>query len=235
MTAAQRRTLTAVLVSAGTLLGAAACSSSGGLPGSGTLSYDDFRSTARKAAAEPTDTCPFGLDLAKALRTAGISADVSPDAKEGHAVDAGAADGDPAKPWPSNASHPPSMPSIPATPPRAFVSCTYRVGHARMDLELMAVPQAGAAVNLMFPLIQHNARVGIGPIQQFATEQPDAGQAKLVPGGKDSAAVARIAPKGSGDIALLLSQVLDDDAAPDPALTGEQLRKATEALAAQLR
>ncbi|MEU9045104.1 MULTISPECIES: hypothetical protein [unclassified Kitasatospora] len=232
MTAAQRRRLAAVFASAGILLGTAACSSSpGGPPGSGSVSYDGVRSVARQLHQDQQNSCPFGLDLAKALKAAEIPGSVGPDTADGPAADGSVSDGTSPQPWPSGMSHPPSMPSVPAVPPNADVTCGYRVGETRIGIELLAIPQYGA-VNLLLPRIQVAARIGAAQVRQFATEQPDAGQAKLVPG-EGTAAVARIRPRGAGDIALLLSQDVGDGG-PDRAFTGEPLRKAAQALADQL-
>ncbi|MFD9686724.1 hypothetical protein ACFWXO_13310 [Kitasatospora sp. NPDC059088] len=234
MTAAHRRKLTAVFAAAGIALGAAACSSStGGVPGPGALSYGSVRSTAEKLQQDKQDTCPFGLDLGKALQAAGIPGTVTPDHEyDGHAVQGSVGDGLPPQPWPSGASHPPTMPSIPATPPNADVSCAYQVGTARLDLELFAVPQSGVAVNMLLPGIRRAAELSVAELQQVATEQPGPGQTRIL-GSKGTAALARIAHQGEGDIVLMLSQN-PGTGEPDQALTGEPLRKAATALVDQL-
>ncbi|MFJ7247406.1 hypothetical protein ACIQWA_22575 [Kitasatospora sp. NPDC098652] len=233
LTAARRRKLTAVFAAAGIALGAAACSSSaGGVPGPGALSYGSVRSTAEKLQQDKQDTCPFGLDLGKALQAAGIPGTVTPDHEYGHAVQGSVGDGLPPQPWPSGASHPPAMPSIPATPPHADVICAYQVGTARLDLELFAVPQPDVAVNLLLPGIQRAAGLPVAALQQVATEQPGPGQTRLL-GSKGTAALARIAHQGEGDIVLMLSQN-PSTGEPDQALTGEPLRKAAAALVDQL-
>ncbi|MER7756451.1 hypothetical protein [Kitasatospora sp. NPDC097643] len=235
MTAARLPRFTLVLASAGILLGAAACTSSGGsLPGAGSLSYDQVRSTAQEIGTGKAGACPFGLDLDKALRSAGIPGSVGPDPKDGTSLTGDVGEGRPPEPWPPSVSHPPAMPSIPATPPTAEISCGYKVDDTHVDIDLLAVPQNGTAFNLMLPRIQRVAGIGSDQIQQAAAEQPGAGRTKLVPGGKGTAAVARIAPRGAGDIVLVLSQE-PDGGAPRPTLTGEPLRKAAEALAAQLK
>ncbi|MBD0693484.1 hypothetical protein [Streptomyces sp. CBMA123] len=233
MTAAHRRRLTAVFAAAGITLGAAACSSSaGGVPGPGALSYDTVRSTAEKLQTDKQDTCPFDLDLAKALKAAGIPGGITPDHEGGHAVQGSVGDGLPPQPWPSGASHPASMPSVPATPPHADIICAYRAGTTGLNIELFAVPQPGTAVNMLLPGIQRAAQLSVAGLQQFATEQPGPGQTRLV--GKGTAALARIAPKGEGDIVLMLSQDTGSGE-PDRGLTGEPLRKAAENLVGQLR
>ncbi|GAB7182006.1 hypothetical protein ATKI12_1837 [Kitasatospora sp. Ki12] len=240
MTAAQRRRPTALFASAAVLLGAAACSSSSGgvPPGPGGLSYDTVRTVAEKllqdqAAGKGKEAaCPFGLDLGKALKAAGIPGTPALDTGDEHAVDGDIGNGESPQPWPSGMSHPPEMPSIPAKPPLADVSCGWRVGSAKLDLELLATTQRGVAVNLMLPGIQHAARLGASDLQQLAADQPGPGQTKLL-AGRGTAALSRITPKGDGDIVLLVSQ--NYDAQPDEALTGEPLRKLAESLAGQLR
>ncbi|MFJ6379806.1 hypothetical protein ACIQI7_07340 [Kitasatospora sp. NPDC092039] len=236
MTTVRRRTLTALFASAGVLLGTAACtSSSGSLPGSGTLSYDRVRSTAEQLRQNQggQDVCPFGLDLGKALTAAGIPGTATPDTADGRAVDGDTGSGAPPQPWPSGFTHPPEMPSVPARPPHASVSCAWRVDGTPVRAELVATTQRGVAVNLMLPAIQRAAGAGVDQLQQIATDQPAAGQTELVPG-TGGAALARVAIKGDGDLILLVSQ--DRTGAElDRALAGEPLRRAAEALAGQLR
>ncbi|MEE1788172.1 hypothetical protein PUR71_35530 [Streptomyces sp. SP17BM10] len=234
MTAAQRRTLTAVFASAGILLGTAACSSSpAAVPGPGALSYDTVRSTAQKLHQDRQNTCPFGLDLGKALKAAGLPDAVDPDTGNGSAVDGDVGDGLPPQPWPSGASHPPEMPSVPATPPHADITCAYRAGGGSLEIELMAVPKAGVALNLLLPRVQRQARASVSQLRQLATQQPGPGQTVLAPG-SGTAALARPVTRGEGDIVLMLSENSSGDT-PDPAFTGEPLRRAAEALAGQLR
>ncbi|MFD7906763.1 MULTISPECIES: hypothetical protein [unclassified Kitasatospora] len=234
MTAAQRRTFTAVFASAGVLLGTAACSSSpAGVAGPGALSYDTVRATAQKLHQDRQNTCPFGLDLGKALKAAGLPDAVGPDTGNGSAVDGEVGDGRPPQPWPTGATHPPEMPSIPATPPNADITCAYRAGGSSLAVELFAVPKTGVAVNLLLPRIQSRARASVSQLRQLADHQPGPGQTVLVPGA-DTAALARLAPKGEGDIVLMLSEDSAGDT-PDRTYTGEGLRKAAEALAGQLR
>ncbi|MFJ9946439.1 hypothetical protein [Kitasatospora sp. NPDC091207] len=224
-----RRTLV-VAGTAGLLLGTAACSSSGGVTGTGSLSYDHVRSTAQGLAG--TDPCPFGLDLPAALKSAGIDRPVTPGAKDEPAVGTDLGNGKPPEPWPSGVSAPPGMASIPATPPSAWVTCTYTVGATPVRIDLLAVPENGPVVNMMLPSIQRAGNLGVDQLKQFADEQPTAGRTKVTPGAA-SVGVARVAAKGKGDIALTLSQDTVN-ATLEPALTGEALRKATEQLAAQL-
>ncbi|MET8542918.1 hypothetical protein ABZW03_20030 [Kitasatospora sp. NPDC004799] len=240
MTTAQHRSRTALFAAVAALLGAAACTSSvGSAPGAGALSYDGIRSTAEKlrqnrAAQGAQDICPFGLDLGKALTAAGIPGTATPDGGDGRAVDGDIGSGAPPQPWPSIVSHPPELPSVPARPPHASVSCAWQVdGGTRLKAELTATTQPGVVVNLILPSIQRAANAEVDQLQQISTDQPRPGQTKLLPG-TGGAALARVALKGEGDLALLLYQ--DRDSAElDPALTGEPLRKTTEALAAQLR
>lgn len=235
MTAAQRRTSTAVFASAAILLGTAACSSSpAGLAGPGALSYDTVRSTAQKLHQDRQNTCPFGLDLGKALKEAGLPDAVGPDTGKGSAVNGDVGDGVPPQPWPSGATHPPEMPSMPATPPHAGITCAYRAGGSRLDVELLAVPVNGVAFNLLLPRVQRQARASVSQLQQLAAQQPGPGQTVLAPG-EGTAAVARPAVRGEGDLVLMLSSEDSAGDTPDRTYTGEALRKATQALAGQLR
>ncbi|MFG3051216.1 hypothetical protein ACGFZP_09735 [Kitasatospora sp. NPDC048239] len=233
-TTAKMRRVPALLGAVGIVLGAAACSSSGdsgsGSGGGGKLSYDQVRSTAQGVAK--SGPCPFGLDLAAALKGAGIDRPVTAGAKDEQPVDTDLGDGVPAQDWPAGASHPAGMPSMPATPPSAWVTCTYTVGSTPVRIDLLAIPQNDIAVNIMLPHIQRFGNVGVDQLTQFANDKPKAGETRLTPGDA-SVGVARVAAKGKGDLVLTLTQ--DADAAVEPSLVGEPLRKATEQLAAQLR
>ncbi|MET8622302.1 hypothetical protein ABZW30_00820 [Kitasatospora sp. NPDC004669] len=233
MTAAQRRRLAAVFAAAGITLGAAACSSSTGTATSGgALSYDRVRSTALDLFKTKSSTCPFGLDLGKALTGAGITGAVAPAVTDGRSVRGNAGDGLPAQPWPSGATHPPSMPEQPATPPHAEITCSYTVGPSTVGIDLLAVPKNDYAVSLMLPSVQAAGLLDVDQLSRFSTDRPAVGQTRITPG-KGTVAVARIAVEGEGDLALTLAQDTHD-ADPDPALAGEPLRKAAESLAAQL-
>ncbi|WP_395295215.1 hypothetical protein ACF9IK_18045 [Kitasatospora hibisci] len=229
-TPAQRRRHLAAAGAAGILLGTAACSSSGEPAGGGTLSYAHVRSTAEGLAK--SGSCPFGLDLAAALRDAGIDRPATPGAADRPAVDTDLGNGVAAQPWPSGVTAPPSMASMPATPPTAWVTCTYTVGSTPVRVDLLAVPENGVAVSLMLPHIQRFGNVGVDQLRQFSIDQPKPGETRLTPGA-GLAGVARVAAKGNGDITLTLSQDTDD-AQRLSDLTGEPLRRATERLAAQL-
>ncbi|MFH8380085.1 hypothetical protein ACH4E7_03965 [Kitasatospora sp. NPDC018058] len=223
MTVPQRRRLAAAFAAAGITLGAAACSSSTGSTtgGGGALSYDRVRSTALDLVKNKSTSCPFGLDLAKAASGAGIAGAVAPAPADGRSVRGDAGDGVPA----TNGQ--------PATPPHAQITCSYTVGPSTVvDIDLLAVPQNDYAVSMMLPSIQAAGLLSVDQLSRFSTDRPAVGQTRITPD-KGTAAVARVAVKGEGDLVLMLSQDFRDSD-PDPALTGEPLRKAAEALAAQL-
>ncbi|MFD5462979.1 hypothetical protein ACFWIQ_09135 [Kitasatospora sp. NPDC127059] len=235
MTAAQRRKLTAVFAAAGIALGAAACSSSSGTgPGGGPLSYDRVRSTALDLVKNKSTSCPFGLDLAKATAAAGISGTVAPAVTDGRSVTGNTGDGVPAQPWPSAVSHPPTMTEMPATPPNAQITCSYTVGPSTVDLELLAVPKNDYGVSMMLPAIQRAGLLSVDQLTRFSTDRPSVGQTRITPG-QGTAAVARIALHGDGDLVLMLDQNTTAQDDRNPALAGEPLRKTAENLAGQLR
>ncbi|MGW6916912.1 hypothetical protein ACWGB8_24255 [Kitasatospora sp. NPDC054939] len=212
------------------LLGVSACSSGGSTAGSGRLSYDQVRSTARDLSAG--GACPFGLDLAAALKAAGIERPVTAGAGKRPVAEGELGDGLPAQPWPATATPLPGMPSIPATPPSAQITCHYTVGATPVRVDLLATPVYGPAFALMLPHIQRHGAIKVRNLEQFAAEQPGAGQTAVTPEG-GRVGVARVASHGPGDLALVVAQ--DTEARTEPALTGEPLRKVTERLAAQLR
>ncbi|MFH9349250.1 hypothetical protein [Kitasatospora sp. NPDC017646] len=238
MTAAQRRKLTAAFAIAGITLGAAACSSSsdtGSATGGGALSYDRVRSTALDLSKDKSSTCPFGLDFAKAASGAGITGTVAPAVTDGRSVTGNTGEGVPAQPWPSgDTSHPPTMTEMPAVPPNAEITCSYTVGASTVDVELMAVPKNDYGISMMLPAIARAGLLSVDQLSRFSADRPAVGQTKLTPGG-GRAAVARIALHGDGDLVLMLDQNTTGQAAQDPALAGEPLRKAAEALAGQLK
>ncbi|MBV2152892.1 hypothetical protein [Kitasatospora sp. SUK 42] len=233
MTTAQRRKPTAVFTAAVIALGAAACSSSSGAgTGGGPLSYDRVRSTALDLFKNRSTACPFGLDFTKAAADAGIGGAVAPAVTDGRSVKGNAGDGVPAQPWPSGATHPPTMTEMPATPPSAQITCSYTVGPSTVDVELLAVPKTDYGVSMMLPAIQRAGLLSVDQLSRFAGDRPAVGQTRLTPG-QGTAAVSRVALRGEGDLVLLLSQNTAG-ADPDPALAGEPLRKAAETLAGQL-
>ncbi|MFJ9772792.1 hypothetical protein ACIRVF_16380 [Kitasatospora sp. NPDC101157] len=235
MTAAQRLRLTAAFAVAGIAFGTAACSSSTSAATSGgALSYDRVRSTALDLAKNRSSTCPFGLDLAKAASAAGIAGAVAPAVTDGGSVTGNAGNGVPAQPWPSgNTGHPPTMTEMPATPPNAQITCSYTVGASTVDVELLAVPKNDYGISMLLPSIARAGLLSVDQLSRFSADRPAVGQTKLTPGG-GTAAVARIALHGDGDLVLMLDQNTTGGAAQDPALAGEPLRKAAEALAGQI-
>ncbi|MFJ8475031.1 hypothetical protein [Kitasatospora sp. NPDC094011] len=234
MTAAQRRRLTAVFAAAGISLGAAACSSApsiGTTTGTG-LSYDRVRSTALDLVKNKSTDCPFGLDFAKAAAAAGIGGTVAPAVTDGHSVTGNAGDGVPAAPWPSGVTHPPTMTEMPATPPSADITCSYRLGGSTVEVDLLATSRNDAAVSLALPMIQRNGRLSVDQLTRFAQNRPAVGRTTLASDG-GTVAVARIALKGEGDLMLLLSEAPDSQVV-NGELAGEPLRRAAEALAGQV-
>ncbi|MFF9642695.1 hypothetical protein [Kitasatospora aureofaciens] len=236
MTAAQRLRLTAAFAVAGITFGTAACSSSSSTATSGgALSYDRVRSTALDLSRNGSSTCPFGLDFAKAAAGAGITGAVTPAVTDGRSVTGNTGDGVPAQPWPSGASHPPTMTEMPAIPPNAGITCSYTVGASTVDVELLAVPKNDQGISMMLPAIARAGLLGVDQLSRFSADRPAVGQTRLTPAG-GRAAVARIALHGDGDLVLVLDQnTTGGQAAQDPALAGEPLRKAAEALAGQLK
>ncbi|MFD5082100.1 hypothetical protein ACFVYP_27050 [Kitasatospora sp. NPDC058201] len=232
--APSRHRLLALAGTAGLLLGTAACGSDGGgtgAAGAGRLSYDQARSTAQDLSE--SGPCPFGLDLAAALKGAGVDLPVTAGAK-GHLTAETEVEAEvPAQPWPSGATPPAGIPSIPATPARAWVTCHFTAGATPVRVDLLALAEHGPAISLMLPHIQRFGNLGVDQLQDFADRQPATGQTKVTPGG-GLVGVSRPAVRGKGDLALTLTQTTGE-APTEPALTGEPLRRATERLAAQLR
>ena len=234
-TAAKYRRILA-LAAAGIALAGSACSSSGSsgeaASGGERLSYDRVASTAKQLTS--TSVCPFGLDPAAALKAAGAERTVTPAASGGHPAAQGTVDpGRPAEAWPSWLSTPSGLPSNPAVPPNASVVCNFTASEAPMEIDLVAVSEGKVAVNLALPQIAHLGNLSADEVMRFSKDEPGIGQTRVTPG-RGTAAVARVAVAGKGDLALVVSQGWPVTKA-DPALAGESLRKVAEALAAQLR
>ncbi|MEU3466029.1 hypothetical protein ABZ721_39595 [Streptomyces sp. NPDC006733] len=235
-TAATYRRVLALAGAAGVALGGSACSSSGSSDGAASdgerLSYDRVASTARQLTS--SSACPFGLDLAAALKVAGVERAVTPAAFGGGRAAQGTVNpGRPAQAWPSGQPTPSGLPSAPAVPPNASVVCHFTASDAPMEIDLVAVSEGGVAVNLALPQIASLGNLSADEVMAFSKDEPGIGQSRVTPG-RGTAAVARVAVVGKGDLALVVSQGSTVTKA-DPALTGEPLRKIAEALAAQLR
>ncbi|MEU8894137.1 hypothetical protein [Streptomyces sp. NPDC048442] len=213
-----------------------ACSSSGSSSGAASggerLSYDRVASTAKQLTG--TSACPFGLDPAAALKAAGAERAVTPAASGGDpAAQGSVAPGRPAQAWPSGLPTPSGRPSAPAVPPNASVVCNFTASGAPMEIDLVAVSEGEVAVNLALPQIATLGNLRADEVMAFSKDEPGIGQTRVTPG-RGTAAVARVAVAGKGDLVLVVSQGSTVTKA-DPALAGESLRKIAEALAAQLR
>ncbi|GAA1388965.1 hypothetical protein GCM10009639_16070 [Kitasatospora putterlickiae] len=230
--ARHRRAL--ALTGAGLLLGAGACSGDEGTRSAGDtdlFSYQQVRSAAHELQGTG-GPCPFSLDPAAALRKAGIDRPVTPGAKDQPPIDVRVSDGVPAQPWPSGVTPPPS---IPASPPYAWVTCYFTVGGTPARIDLMAVAESGddPAVSMLAPHLNDYGNLSNAQLQEFYAERTTAGQTRLTPGA-GLAAVARLTVRGKGDLALTFAQDTDESTI-DRSLAGEPLRRATQELAAQLR
>ncbi|MER7703487.1 hypothetical protein ABTX81_11380 [Kitasatospora sp. NPDC097605] len=193
---ARHRRGLALAGAAGLLLGAGACAADGGTgtAGTGRISYEQVRSTARELPA--TGPCPFSLDLAAALGAAGVDRPVTPGAKDRPVAEGEVGDGVPAQPWPTGATPPPSLPSMPATPPSAWVTCHFTVGDTPARIDLLAVPENGPVISMLLPHLQRYGNLGVAQLQQIGADQPTAGQTRLTPGA-GLVGVAR-SPSGAG-------------------------------------
>ncbi|MFD4656046.1 hypothetical protein ACFWP2_10495 [Kitasatospora sp. NPDC058444] len=235
-TAAKYRRILALAGAAGIALAGSACSSSGSSGGAASggerLSYDRVASTAKQLTS--TSACPFGLDPAAALKAAGAERTVTPAASGGDPAARGTVDpGRPAQALPSGQPTPSGLPSFPAVPPNASVVCNFTASDAPMKIDLVAVSEGEVAVNLALPQIARLGDLSADEVMTFSRDEPGIGQTRVTPG-RGTAAVARVAVAGKGDLALVVSQGWPVTKA-DPALAGESLRKVAEALAAQLR
>ncbi|MGW6915639.1 hypothetical protein ACWGB8_17740 [Kitasatospora sp. NPDC054939] len=223
----------ALAAAAGLLLGTAACTSSDApAGGSPKLSYDGF--TATVGATGGNGPCPFGIDLAAALRAAGDERGVTPGSDGGPAVRTHLAAARPASAFPDGASRTPPLPTVPARPAVSEVTCYFTVGSSAFEVQLVAVPVEGPAVNLLLPQLQSADRLSGEQLTAFAAERQAPGTVRLTPG-EGRAAIARIPVAGGGDLALSATERAQTLDAKGRALRGEALRKAAEQLVGQLR
>ncbi|MFB6893646.1 hypothetical protein ACFCX4_30495 [Kitasatospora sp. NPDC056327] len=231
------KTALALLVSAGLLLGTAACSSpaSGGSgSGAGTdgakLSYAKLKSAVQGLGADPS--CPFGLDLAAALKAGGIDRSVTPASATGKAVRADVVPAEAAPPPPSGPK--PSGPAgaLPGRPENIQVWCSYTAGTSPVEIAVLAAPAEKVAVNLALPYIGEAGGLTADQLVTASADQPAPGEARTTPG-RASVGIARVAVADKGDLAVVVSQGTEA-VTPDAALTGEPLRGLAQRLAAQL-
>ncbi|WP_406201447.1 hypothetical protein OH807_21735 [Kitasatospora sp. NBC_01560] len=222
-----RKTALALLASTGLLLGTAACSSSGSDAPAGTakLSYAELKSTVKGLGSAPS--CPFGLDLAAALKASGIERSVTPAGARAEVVP-----GQEARPLPPGVVPTPSAASIPAMPESVQAWCSYTAGTTPVELGVIAAPAEKVAVGLALPYIQAAGRLTTDQLFTVSAEQPAPGASGVTPGDA-SVGIARLPVTDHGDLTLLVSQGTSADTV-DKALTGEALKRLTEKLAAQL-
>ncbi|MER7701674.1 hypothetical protein ABTX81_02075 [Kitasatospora sp. NPDC097605] len=232
MTTDRKSALAPVLL-AGLLLGTAACSSSDGATAAadgGKPSFARLKSTVQGLGPDPS--CPFGLDLAGALKAAGMERPVTPGTGTGRPVRAEVVPPGKALPGPTGSTPGPARATLPARPESVQVWCSYNAGGTPVEIGVVAAPAEGIAVNLALPYIQQAGDLTTEQVVTVSAEQPAPGLAKTAPG-RGSVAIARLAVAGTGDLALLVSQGTEAPS-PDAALTGEPLRTLAEKLAAQL-
>ncbi|WP_380282951.1 hypothetical protein [Kitasatospora purpeofusca] len=229
-----RKTVLVPVVLTGLLLGTAACASSGGADapaGGGKPSFAQVKSTVQGLGPDPS--CPFGLDLAGALKAVGIERGVTPaDGTAGRPVRAEVVPPQEARPLPSGVTPTPATASVPARPETVQVWCSYTAGTTPVEIVLLAAPAERIAVNLALPYIQQAGGLTTDQLVAASTDQPAPGAATTTPG-RGSVGIARLAVADRGDLALLVSQGTGATS-PDPALTGEPLRTLAEKLAAQV-
>ncbi|RKE20216.1 hypothetical protein BX266_3567 [Streptomyces sp. TLI_171] len=228
-----RRRFAVLPVVLGTALGAAACTGSDGGGSDAALSYASVRSTAEQLGSQGGAACPFGLDLAAALKSAGIDRTATPGAADAKAAEGEVAEATAPVPWPSWISPSPTTASAPGRPPSARVTCVWTVGSTPVQLDLTAVPLDDVGVNMVLPSIQSAGEVSVDQLSAIVTGRPKPGGKPLVTPGEGLAAIARVRAKGTGDIVLVLSQ--DSPDRPDRSLTGEPLGRLLDRLAGQIR
>jgi hypothetical protein len=221
--------LAAAAVAAATGLGAAGCGGGSGGGSQGSMTTADV-AAAQTRVTGATSPCPFAFDVAAAAKKAGVTAAVTAGGQDGTTADSTVHPPEPAKPWPSGVTPDPAMPSVPAIPGWTDVECAYRVGAVSLNVLVVATPAARSAVNFLLPLLGHDNEAGASALAAFVKDLPKPGDVRLGPGSVP-AAVVRIPVKGSGDIAMLVSQQADDGTGP---LSSAAIRQITGDLAKEV-
>ncbi|MDI2129925.1 hypothetical protein [Yinghuangia seranimata] len=177
--------------------------------------------------------CPFKFDEVKALRASGVTGRVGPGTPPA-VGDAGPAR--PATPAQPSSSSAPARPAIPGTPEVWLITCSYRANATDVSVAVLASPAAESAVSMLAPLIVKGGEISTAQLEAFLpgamTAEP--GAVSLTPG-PGAAAVVRVPVKGEGGVALLVTTETGSDHSPDPALSGEALRKVAAAFAEGVR
>jgi hypothetical protein len=171
----------------------------------------------RKAAAEDKPVnCPVDFDLPGALRSGGVDRPValSSASAEVSKTEMPAAD--------SMTAQQNGMSPLDAAA-GAFLECDYRIGDDTLTIRVTAT-RAQAAIALLAPQIQRDARLAASELQPFFDSRPGPGEVKIAGG---SVAVAGLAADG-GDAALMVSSEV-------PELRDETLRKVTGELLGQVK
>ncbi|MFI8853352.1 hypothetical protein [Streptomyces sp. 891-h] len=161
-----------------------------------------------RMADGPGASCPVRYDVARAARSAGLDG----------AVEAGSVEGE----LPDGADSPL------ARSDGALVDCGYRLGKERLRLFTVGV-RKGRAVTVLLPQIQHDARIGMDELLDYAgrLQRDRRGEVRLTPSG--NVAAVRLPAAGEGDLALVVS------AEYGARLSRTQLTELTTRLAAQAR
>ncbi|MGW4896280.1 hypothetical protein ACWEQL_29110 [Kitasatospora sp. NPDC004240] len=237
---ADRTTVTALLTAAGILVGVTACSSSssgaselfGAAGGPGKLSYEGVTATSKQLTE--TSACPFGLDLAAALKAAGAEREVTPGANGDPAVVVDTTPARGPRPWPTTRIPPEGAPTtMPAVPATTAITCNLSASGAPVEIILLVVEENDGASGLLLPLAVSRGGIHAKEMDGFYRGSLIRGEVQVSPGDGE-AAMVRLPVIGRGDMALLVSQ---GGTVPrkDDALRGESLRKVTETLVGQLR
>ncbi|WP_033214272.1 hypothetical protein [Kitasatospora phosalacinea] len=228
------RRLLALPAALAVLLGAGACSGGSDRSDDGrtdaALSYPLVRSTAEQLGQGGSGTCPFGLDLAAALKAAGVDLTATPGTEDDKPATGEVTEATAPEPWPSAMTPPPSMASVPGRPPTGWVTCVWTVDGGPVRLDLLAVPMNDVGVSLMLPKAQAAGQLRVDGIHTVYDRRPAPGAAPLVTPDGGLAALARVPVKGDGDLVLLLSQEPPDGGGRT--LSGEPLGRVLARLVA---
>lgn len=188
------------------------------------VSVDNLQKAADAAIADPNEPCPLGLDLAAALKKAGITATTTPgegsDAED-HPVDADSATG--AKP---------DAP-IQRFGGGAMITCSYTLSTGGFLKIVLTGVHKPRAIGLMAPMVAHDGRLVTGELRRFIGQKFDTGKAVLTP--DDGLAAVVVLKASGGDAALEVTSDPQDHGDGKKPITGEPLRVLTEELGKQVK
>ncbi|MQY16184.1 hypothetical protein SRB5_63800 [Streptomyces sp. RB5] len=213
-----RALLSATVVTALALTGAACGSDKGGGGGGDALSVDRIRDLAAKTK-DGADTCPVDWDLVAAAKAAGVEGRVGPQAGKD------AVKGE--LPQPDVPSPDDMLESVDG----ALLECAYEINGEKASVFASGAGK-GRATNMLLPLIAATDELGMSKLSAYAEEAGKAGEGSVLLTPNNTAATVRL-PENGGDVVLtFVTGSTRADA--KSSLTPDQVSRIAEELAGQV-